>query len=213
MANFTIRELLTAKMRDLDYRNGTFLFQHFYDRPIEDDTEDLRPGWAKEYTDTVYPQYVGDSHPVDDYIATKYGEWVFTTSADSADSAYTKFYNYCTTFSLLHRSELDMVYKAFRTEYNPTENYDRYEITEDEGGVTIGATSKTSPDDSEMFYNVGGADSNTDTSNKRESHIHGNIGVTTTTAMIREAVSYFTDNAFMDWFIERIIKDSCILVD
>ena len=209
MAKWTIKELTHYQGNDPDLKTTTFLFGNFYDPPTEEEAEDLRPGWAKEYTDAVYGTY----HQSDFVIGEKYGDWTLMTEADDIEHAYQVFRNWAVIYTITHRTELDMVYKAFRTEYNPTENYDRYEVTEDEGGVTTGATSKTSPDDSELFYNVGSADSETDTNNKRESHIHGNIGVTTTTAMIREAVTYFSDNAFMDWFIERIIKDSCYICD
>lgn len=208
MAKWTIREMVDAMRRDDLYKSHTFLFQDMYDAPETEET-DTRPEWAKEYAD-VFTQTNG---LIDDLIRDKYGAFVFCTDNESAIDAYKQFYKWNIVFTITHNAELNMVYKAFRTEYNPAENYDRYEITEDEGGVTTGATSKTSPDDSEVFYNVGSADSETDTSNKRESHIHGNIGVTTTTAMIKEVVTYFSDNAFMDWLIERIMKDSCYICD
>lgn len=207
MAHYTIKELTHYQGNEPDLKTTTFLFGEFYDPPVDDNAEDVRPEWAKEYVNAVRETY----HQLDFLIGEKYGDYALVSDADDIEHAYALFRNWAVIYTITHRTELDLVYKAFRTDFNPLENYDRYELTKDNGSTSTGATSKTAPDDAETFFNMSNAQSSSTTGNSRDSHIHGNIGVTTTTALASESAAYFINHGFMDYFIERLIKDSCFI--
>lgn len=209
MPKWTIKELCQYQGNDTVLKSTTFLFGNYYDPPTEEEAEDLRPGWAKEYVSAVYDTF----HQSDFMIGEKYADWVLIVEADTIERAYQMFRNWCTIFTITHRIELDMVYKALRTEFNPLENYDRIENTDVRNETLGNAKTQTSPDDSENFFNVGNADSYASGTTGTTSHIHGNIGVTEAVTMIDHTVNYFGDNSMYDYLIERLINDCCYLVD
>lgn len=209
MAKWTIKDLVQYQANDTLLKTTTFLFGDYYDAPDDETEIDTRPGWAKEYVDAVYGTY----HQSDFMIGEKYGDWVLISEADDIAHAYQKFRNWSVIYTITHRSELNMVYKAMRSEFNPVENYDRYEQTDVHTDSSGGAKSQTSPDDSETFYNVGNAESEAESDVGTTSRIHGNIGVTEAVTMIGHTVDYFGNNSMYDYLVEKIIEDCCILVD
>ena len=91
---------------------------------------------------------------------------------------------------------------AIQADFNPIENYDRYEdITDSMRNSGKSSSKGTSTSENKVSaenvntyqpnnINNAGSDLNSDTlaegENKRVAHIHGNIGVTTASAMIKE---------------------------
>lgn len=103
-------------------------------------------------------------------------------------------------------------WELMQLEYNPIENYDRYEDSEGEdhgtshsstnAENTISAMNSGSyqPDNKTVASGGGNADSN----NKFHSHIHGNIGVTTTQDMI------MAERRLLEFNIYEYISDKYI---
>lgn len=79
---------------------------------------------------------------------------------------------------------------ALEVEYSPIENYDRMEESEDSGNVNGNANSQNynTSFESDNFKATQKNDTNSDTTSRasHKSHIHGNIGVTTSQQMINE---------------------------
>lgn len=208
MAKYTIKELYahyTDSIRPVVY-NECFLGGRYWRfNPTDPETEtDTRPNYLKAYADV---------YGVDAVIVSKYGDYVYNVDCDTVANAWNRFTLDNEVFRITHNTELSMIYKAFTTDFNPLENYDRIESTSVSSSSTSGATSKTAPDDSETFYNVGSADSSASGTNITASRVHGNIGVTQATDMIKNTVQYFNSNAYIDVFIDRVIRDNCFMVD
>lgn len=199
--------MFDAMRRDDLYKNNTFLLQDMYDAPEPEET-DTRPEWVKLYADT----FAQTGGLIDDLIRDKYGAFVFCTDNETPIEAYKQFYKWNIVYTITHNAELGFVYKAFTDKFEPRENYDRYEDTNVNTDMSSGATSKTSPDDNEDFYNVGSADSTTNGDVKTESHIHGNIGVVDAPTMARNVINMFGENGWIEYFIEKLIKENCILI-
>lgn len=145
---------------------------------------------------------------------------------------------------------------AWKSEFNPIHNYDRYEewqdkrnsehsannTTTDEGTTTSSAedeanttnTTNVSAFDASTLQpreqtvgettgssNTEGTSSNTrqeeraeDTSEESEhtAHIYGNIGVTTSTAMLTEYVNFFQDYNVYEMLADAFIKEFCLMI-
>lgn len=215
MALFTIKEMLEYKRNDPLYSENTFLIQELYNPPTppedpeEDPPPDVRPDWVKAYVDTVY----NTSFVLDDVIADKFRDWVFCNDCVDVQHAYGQFYKWNAAYLLTHQTELKFVYEAYTKDFDPRENYDRYEETNVNTDMSTGGTSKTAPDDSETFYNVGSADSTTEGDVKTTGHIHGNIGVVDAPTMAKNVINVFGGSGWIEYFVEKLIKENCILVD
>lgn len=133
-----------------------------------------------------------------------------------------------TSWSYTRVSSWNKLYKSTMLEYNPLENYDRYETWEDVDGST-GNTSTTgstigSGTDRVAGYDSGrlvdrtaqnattqdssNVNSNTERRGNRTGHIHGNIGVTTPAQMIageREIYKYDVYAYIADEFKQRFL--------
>ena len=133
-----------------------------------------------------------------------------------------------TSWSNTRVSSWNKLYKSTMLEYNPLENYDRYETWEDVDGST-GNTSTTgstigSGTDRVAGYDSGrlvdrtaqnattqdstNVNSNTERRGNRSGHIHGNIGVTTPAQMIageREIYKYDVYAYIVDEFKQRFL--------
>lgn len=109
--------------------------------------------------------------------------------------------------------ELERIYTALRAEYNPLWNYDRNEEYDDTTGGTIDNTQpeSTTNESAVSAYNSTVYEPDRkDTSNlghtktestgnvHHEAHLYGNIGVTTTMAMIKEEIELRTKNDLYD---------------
>lgn len=126
-------------------------------------------------------------------------------------------------------------YATTKYEYNPIDNYDRYEEWTDKRNESLTESGKSSGDKGTNTINSGSAynetsmierdasrysenqssSSEADSSGEAESthsgHIHGNIGVTTTQSMIkqeRDIVNFNMYNIIINDFINRF----CLLV-
>lgn len=101
-------------------------------------------------------------------------------------------------------SELSRIYEALRAEYNPIWNYDRNEEYHDTTGGEINNTQPESATqertvaafnsdsyepDSKDTSNIGHTQTNSTGSIDHEAHLWGNIGVTTSAAMVAEEVA------------------------
>lgn len=93
------------------------------------------------------------------------------------------------------------LYKLRSIEYQPIENYDRYEDIQ-ETGISKGKSSNSGtslysefPMESPLKKSVNNTDSNTEanseanTNGTRKAHIHGNIGVTTSQQMLESEIN------------------------
>ena len=133
-----------------------------------------------------------------------------------------------TSWSNTRVSSWNKLFKSTMLEYNPLENYDRYETWEDVDGST-GNTSTTgstigSGTDRVAGYDSGrlvdrtaqnattqdstNVNSNTERRGNRSGHIHGNIGVTTPAQMIageREIYKYDVYAYIADEFKQRFL--------
>lgn len=213
MANYSIKELLEFKKGDSSLTNSTFLFANYYKPPIAPDPEnppiDNRPEFIKTYVDVDLNNFT----MLDDYIGDKYGNYVFSIPTDNIVNAYVKFTNHNFMLTKTHENEFSFVYHAYVDEFNPRDNYDRREETTVTTDMTVGATTQTAPDDSELFFNVGSGSTDTDGDVTTTSHISGNIGVVDAPTMAKNVISFFGGSGWIEYFIERLIKDNCILVD
>lgn len=95
------------------------------------------------------------------------------------------------------------IYNSTIMDYNPIENYNRKEEFEDTGH----AISRVAAFNESALTPAGDGDTTT----KRTSHMHGNIGVTTTQKLLEEErrVATFT---FTDFFVNEFKKRFCIMV-
>ena len=95
------------------------------------------------------------------------------------------------------------IYNTTMLDYNPIENYDRKEEFEDSGH----AVSRVAAFNESELTPAGDGDTVT----KRNAHMHGNIGVTTTQKLLDEErrVATFT---FIDFLVNEFKKRFCIMV-
>ena len=109
-------------------------------------------------------------------------------------------------------AELSRIYEALRAEYNPIWNYDRNEEYHDKTGGEINNTqpesatqertvaafnSSSYEPDSKDLSNIGHTKTNSEGTIDHEAHLWGNIGVTTSAAMVAEEVNLrFKNNLY-----------------
>lgn len=113
--------------------------------------------------------------------------------------------------------------EALEIEYNPLENYDRHEQFENSGNVTGKAdatstnTGKVTAYDSETLKtndeqsNVDHSDSEGHTAGRGTSHIHGNIGVTTSQQMLQAELDVRRFNIY-EQITDLFVEHFCLLV-
>lgn len=208
MPRYSIKEIYREALNPSVGDRDTLLFGNYYNPPTEEET-DTRPEYVKPYV-----KIWGDtSGTIDSIISRDFGDYVMIEECDDVHRALDVFRMSNIVYLLTHDTELRMVYKAFTSDFNPVENYDRYEKTDVHTDSSGGAKTQTSPDDSENFYNVGNAESEAESDVGTTSRIHGNIGVTEAVTMIDHTVSYFGENSMYDYLIRKLIGESCILVD
>lgn len=114
-----------------------------------------------------------------DHILYKYGN----APLFSPDPAVLKYY--ITSWSNRRVKIWERFYKAISAEYNPLENYDRHEKADDDFSPGATYEQQISADNASTYQ----ADRKSVSSGKDqrdfESHIHGNIGVTTSQQMLQ----------------------------
>lgn len=119
-----------------------------------------------------------------------------------------------TYYNSIHGDDVIRLFEGLKSEYNPIENYDRYEESGISHTGTIGnsgnstSTSKTSAYDSSTLVTDGeisGNTGNTTTFNNDDtttSHIHGNIGVVDAPSMLTNE-SRIRFNSFIEHYINK----------
>lgn len=140
-----------------------------------------------------------DKDTLIDTIIFNYGDLYLTNT----DPAWTKAA--ITVWGKRHQYYLEELYKTLSYEYNPIENYDRYEEYTDTTSETTSANTSTNtnastaarvaaynstteqPDSSttDTGTQTGTSSGNSAGTVRHEAHIHGNIGVTTAAQMIQ----------------------------
>lgn len=206
---YTIKELYEAYKNDerpTPYTNTSFLGGAAWCfEAVTPEDIDTRPDWVKTAAANAYePAFV-----------RTYGDWCYERAFDDVYAALDAFQNDNYVYELLHRTSLEMVYKAFTAEFNPIENYDRTEDTDVVSNSTSGATNKVATDDTEDFYNTANATGSMDGTTTTTSRIHGNIGVTRSDQMTAAIVEQYSDARFsmMYVFYDRLVQNCCYLVD
>jgi len=132
------------------------------------------------------------------------------------------------SWSRAHKDSLERLLGAFTATWNPIENYDRYETYTDKGTGSGTAKSNSagdteylrSADDSSAYVQETkdrSENNDTTTSNSKselthDAHIHGNIGVTTATQMLRETVGFSEDYSLYDVAARMLATDLLLLV-
>lgn len=134
----------------------------------------------------------------------------------------------CRHFINSHYSIYKRIVDALNLEYNILDNYDRTEsITvigtglnsqTNVGANNIETTEQISAEDSETFVNQGkttsdtstGASSSEDYSNTTTttSHVHGNIGVMTSTEMQKKYIDFYREHNIYSMIVEDFIYNS-----
>lgn len=158
---------------------------------------------------------------LDPQIARKFGAWRLCYEADSIADAYDIFVKENIMHEKMHRVELKKIFEAINSEFNPVENYDRYEdATVSNNGNTTASSTGTglvAPDDAETFFNTSQSDSSASSTTQNiqgtTSHIHGNIGVVDAPTMIDRVLKVFSNASWYDAFIGSCIENCCFLVD
>ena len=140
-----------------------------------------------------------DKDTLIDTIIFNYGDLYLTNT----DPVWTKAA--ITVWGKRHQYYLEELYKTLSYEYNPIENYDRYEEYTDTTSETSSANTSTNtsastaarvaaynsateqPDSSttDTGTQTGTSSGNSAGTVRHEAHIHGNIGVTTAAQMIQ----------------------------
>ena len=137
-----------------------------------------------------------------------------------------------THWSKAYYSNFEKLYKAFTSEFNPVENYDRYESITD-STVSNHSSNANSNNTGNTTENVSAFDSNdmipnssnTDISNTNastssnesittghEAHIHGNIGVTTGTQMLTEFTNFYSNKNLYKSIADMFTAEFCIMI-
>lgn len=123
--------------------------------------------------------------------------------------------------------EMEQVWKALRSEYNPIENYDRHTDSHrdilDNG--SYGNTTDSQQTETVSPFDTGGwANANRVTSDSGQhgttgndhddtftERVHGNIGVTTSQQMITQELE-LRKQSFYDWVANKYMDDLCVVV-
>lgn len=126
------------------------------------------------------------------------------------DPAVMKFY--ITKWSARRQPQWNRFYSAITTEYNPLENYDRHEKTDDD--LTHGMTreNQISADNSGTYQP---SDKMTDGGKDQrdyESRIHGNIGVTTSQQMLQSELDLIPRLDLLAFIADDFHQEFCLMM-
>ena len=177
------------------------------------------------FADVVFPDGIDKEIAVNECIINS-GEFeVIYSDANFLKEAITHW-------SRAYHSNFEKLYKAFTSDFNPIENYDRYESITD-STVSNHSSSANSNNTGNTTENVSAFDSNdmipnssnTDTSNTNastssnesittghEAHIHGNIGVTTSTQMLTEFTNFYSNKNLYKSIADMFTAEFCIMI-
>lgn len=177
------------------------------------------------FADVMFPRGIDKETAINECIINS-GEFeVIYSDANFLKEAITHW-------SRAYYSNFEKLYKAFTSDFNPIENYDRYESITD-STVSNHNSSANSNNTGNTTENVSAFDSNdmipnssnTDTSNTNastssnesittghEAHIHGNIGVTTSTQMLTEFTNFYLNKNLYKSIADMFTGEFCIMI-
>lgn len=139
-------------------------------------------------------------------------------------------------FFKVHYKTFEEWAKVMEVEYNPIENYDRYEDYSGNGssssessatgsGTNSNTTTTTSAAENSSSYepydrvqdtgstsSSGSSEGNESHRDSHTSHIHGNIGVTTSQQMIQSSIDLYKNFNIYDWIADMYTDDICIKI-
>lgn len=165
-----------------------------------------------------------------DTILFKYGD----APLFCPDPAVMKFY--ITKWSARRQPQWNRFYAAITTEYNPLENYDRHEKTDDdlthghkivtnddlthglstEGQISADNASTYQPDSKAINSGKDERDMDETHSGKDErdyeSHIHGNIGVTTSQQMLQSEIDIIPKLDLLAFIADDFHQEFCLMM-
>lgn len=102
---------------------------------------------------------------------------------------------------------------ALDAEYNPVENYDRYEDWNDKANSKGGYLNKVAGFNvSDQMQDQSSSQQSTDSGSEHSGHIHGNIGVTMAQQMIDAELNLRTKNDMVHIIIEEFKQRFCLMV-
>lgn len=141
-----------------------------------------------------------------------------------------------TLWSMKNQETFKRLYTALFAEYNPIENYDRYEsytdINEESRASSNETQNGTTSHDTEYnrVYETGAlqsgneqnntgaingkssGESSLDSKQTHEAHLHGNIGVTTNVDMLTQELKFRSANNFYNLVSTMFLQEFCIMV-
>lgn len=103
-------------------------------------------------------------------------------------------------------------YKAIMAEYDPIENYNRFEDWEDTAHSEGAGSSEVAGFDSGKMTPRDGSQSAADSNSAHKGRVHGNIGVTTSAAMVREEVELRRKLSMVDIIVNDFKSRFVLLV-
>ena len=115
------------------------------------------------------------------------------------------------SWSAVNAVKWEKLYATVKAEYDPIENYNRLEEGEDIATPDLKTKTSVSAFNADSFRDASAIESTGTNTIYRKSHIHGNIGVTTSQQMLE------AERKLQDWSIYQFIVDSfkldfCLLV-
>ena len=103
-------------------------------------------------------------------------------------------------------------YRAITAEYDPIENYNRFEDWTDTAHSEGAGSSEVAGFDSGKMTPRDGSQSAADSNSDHHGRIHGNIGVTTSTAMVQEEVNLRRKLSMVDIIVNDFKSRFTLLV-
>lgn len=102
---------------------------------------------------------------------------------------------------------------ALDAEYNPVENYDRYEDWNDEANSKVGYLNKVAGFNvADQMQDQSSSEQSTNSGSEHRGHIHGNIGVTMAQQMIDAELNLRAKNDMVHIIIAEFKQRFCLMV-
>lgn len=129
-----------------------------------------------------------------------------------------------THWSITRQQSWQRAYDALYAEFNPVENYDRYEDVKERNRGSNSTSSSSSSSASERTFPdtgmtetgqgsaSGSGSGSSQGQSQRKAHIHGNIGVTTAPQMISEVLDKLVNRSIYELIINDFKRKFCVEV-
>ncbi len=139
-----------------------------------------------------------------------------------------------------HKTQFEKMMRALTEDYNPVHNYDRYEEFSDtkngnrktDGSLTSKTVSENTQENTISADNVSDYQPDNKTTNetkndttnvdsnaesytdniKHNAHLYGNIGVTTSMAMVKEEIDLRNSFGIYDLIAAKFVEEFCIVI-